>query len=72
MSTLFSIFMLIFIVWLTLKIVPAILGFTFSLILAILQVLLIQEISGITIVRSGTNTMLLKLHGWYISAEMSM
>ena len=41
MSTLFSIFMLIFIVWLTLKIVPAILGFTFSLILAILQVLLI-------------------------------
>ena len=41
MSTLFSIFMLIFIVWLTLKIVPAILGFTFSLVLAILQVLLI-------------------------------
>lgn len=41
MSTLFSIFMLIFIVWLTLKIVPAIFGFTFSLILAILQVLLI-------------------------------
>ena len=41
MSTLFSIFMLIFIVWLTLKIVPAILGFTFSLILAVLQVLLI-------------------------------
>lgn len=41
MSTLFSIIMLIFIVWLTLKIVPEILGFTFSLILAILQVLLI-------------------------------
>lgn len=41
MSTLFSIFMVIFIVWLTLKIVPAILGFTFSLILAVLQVLLI-------------------------------
>lgn len=41
MGTLFSIIMLIFIVWLTLKIVPAILGFTFSLILAILQVLLI-------------------------------
>ena len=41
MSILLSIFMLIFIVWLTLKIVPTILGFTFALIIAILQVLLI-------------------------------
>ncbi len=39
MGTLFSIFMLIFIVWLTLKIVPAILGFTFSLFLVIFQII---------------------------------
>ena len=50
MSTLFSIFMLIFIVWLTLKIVPAILGFTFSLLLVILQivgVLLLLPVIGL-------------------------
>ena len=50
MSTLFSIFMLIFIIWLTLKIVPAILGFTFSLLLVILQivgVLLLLPVIGL-------------------------
>ena len=41
MITMLSILLLILFVWLTLKIVPAILGFTFSLILAVLQVLLI-------------------------------
>ena len=41
MSMLFSIFMFLFIVWVTFKVVPAVLGLTFSLILAILQVLLI-------------------------------
>ena len=41
MSMLFSIFMFLFILWVTFKVVPAVLGFTFSLILAILQVLLI-------------------------------
>ena len=41
MISLFSIIMFLFILWVTFKVVPAILGFTFSLILAILQVFLI-------------------------------
>jgi hypothetical protein len=38
---LFSIFMFLFIVWVTFKVVPAILGFTFSVLLALLQVVAI-------------------------------
>ena len=41
MSMLFSIFMFLFIVWVTFKVVPAILGFTFSVFLALLQVVAI-------------------------------
>ena len=41
MSMLFSIFMFIFILWVTFKVVPAILGFTFLVFLALLQVVAI-------------------------------
>ena len=41
MSMLFSIFMFLFIVWVTFKVVPAVLGFTFSVFLALLQVIAI-------------------------------
>lgn len=41
MISLFSIIMFLFILWVTFKVMPAILGFTFSVFLALLQVVAI-------------------------------